>query len=55
MKDNPCIVYEDRPADCNGYPHLYKPEFVFRTMDMIERAPTCPIVLEVLERLKKTL
>jgi len=54
LKDNLCSVYEDRPADCSGYPYLYKPEFVFRTMAMIERAPTCPIVYEVLEGLKES-
>ena len=55
LKDNLCSVYEDRPADCSGYPYLYKPDFVFRTMGMIERTFTCPIVYEVLEELKKSL
>jgi Fe-S-cluster containining protein len=54
LKDNLCSVYEDRPGDCSGYPYLYKPEFVSRTMAMIERAPTCPIVYEVLEKLKES-
>jgi uncharacterized protein len=31
MKDNLCSIYEDRPADCSGYPYLYEPDFVFRT------------------------
>ncbi len=31
LKDNFCSIYEDRPADCSGYPYLYKPDFVFRT------------------------
>jgi uncharacterized protein len=55
LKDNRCSVYEDRPADCSGYPYLYKPGFVFRTMAMIERISTCPIVYEVIEDLKKSL
>lgn len=55
LKDNLCSVYEDRPADCSGYPYLYKPEFVFRTLGMLDRAYTCPIVFEVLEDLKKSL
>ncbi len=55
LKENLCSVYEDRPADCNGYPYLYRPDFVFRTMGMIERTFTCPIVYEVLEELKKSL
>jgi len=54
LKDNLCSVYEDRPADCNGYPYLYKPEFVTRTMGMIKRTRTCPIVFQVLEELKES-
>ena len=54
LKDNLCSVYEDRPADCSGYPYLYEPEFVFRTLGMIGRASTCPIVYEVMEELKKS-
>ncbi len=55
LKDNLCSVYEDRPADCSGYPYLYKPEVVFRTIGMVERTLTCPIVYEVMEQLKKSL
>ncbi len=55
LKENLCSVYEDRPADCSGYPYLYEPDFVFRTMGMIERTFTCPIVYEALEELKKSL
>ncbi len=55
LKDNRCSVYEDRPADCRGYPYLDQPEFVFRTLAMIERTFTCPIVYEVMEELKSSL
>lgn len=55
LKDNLCSVYEDRPADCGGYPYLYEPDFVFRTIGMIGRTFTCPIVYEVMEELKKSL
>lgn len=54
LKDNRCSVYEDRPADCKGYPYLYEPEFVFRTIAMMERTFTCPIVFETIEELKQT-
>jgi Fe-S-cluster containining protein len=53
LKGNLCSVYEDRPADCSGYPYLYKPEFASRTLAMIERTFTCPIVYQVMEELKK--
>jgi len=55
LKENLCSVYEDRPADCSGYPYLYQPEFASRTMGMVERTFTCPIVYEVMEHLKKSL
>jgi Fe-S-cluster containining protein len=55
LKDNRCSVYEDRPADCQGYPYLDQPQFVFRTLGMIERTFTCPIVYEVMEELKQSL
>jgi hypothetical protein len=55
LKDNLCSVYEDRPAECSGYPYLYEPEFVSRTLGMLERTFACPIVYEVLEDLKKSL
>jgi len=53
LKENRCSVYEDRPADCQRYPYLYEPEFAFRTMAMVERTFTCPIVYEVMEELKR--
>jgi hypothetical protein len=54
LKDNLCSVYEDRPADCSGYPYLYKPGFVFRSISMLERISTCPIVYEVVESMKES-
>jgi uncharacterized protein len=54
LKDNRCSVYEDRPADCRGYPYLDQPDFAFRTIAMIERTFTCPIVYEVMEELKRS-
>jgi Fe-S-cluster containining protein len=55
LKENLCSVYEDRPAECSGYPYLYQPEFASRTIGMVERTFTCPIVYEVMEHLKKSL
>jgi uncharacterized protein len=54
LKDNRCGVYQDRPADCKAYPYLYAPGFSSRTMAMIERTFTCPIVFEVIEVLKQS-
>lgn len=54
LKGNLCSVYEDRPADCSGYPYVYEPRFNSRTMAMIGRTYTCPIVYELMEDLKKS-
>jgi len=54
-KDNRCIVYEDRPQNCRDYPYLHKSGFSYRTMGMIERTFTCPIVFTVMEELKEAL
>jgi Fe-S-cluster containining protein len=54
LEDNRCSVYSDRPANCQGYPYLYEPDFAFRTISMIERTFTCPIVYEVIEELKQS-
>ena len=55
LKDNRCSVYEGRPAECRNYPYLYEPEFSFRTLGMIERTFTCPVVCRVFEELKAEL
>lgn len=54
LRDNKCSVYEDRPRQCRDYPYLHRPDFVFRTMGMINRTVTCPIVYEVMEELKRS-
>jgi Fe-S-cluster containining protein len=55
LQENRCSIYEDRPSDCRGYPYLDKPDFVSRTLGMLERTSTCPIVYEVMEELKGSL
>ena len=55
QEDNKCAVYEDRPENCRDYPYLHWPDFTCRTMGMIERTFTCPIVFHVMEELKEEL
>jgi Fe-S-cluster containining protein len=54
-RENKCTVYEDRPQNCRDYPYLHKPNFSYRTMGMVERTFTCPIVFNVMEELKEKL
>jgi uncharacterized protein len=51
LKDNLCSIYEVRPSVCAGYPHLHR-NFRTRLWHTIDNAQTCPIVFNVLERLK---
>lgn len=55
LKGNRCSVDENRPEQCRKYPYLYEPDFSFRTLAMMERTFTCPIVYEVFEALKAKL
>ncbi len=52
LEGKKCSVYDDRPEQCRGYPYLYEPDFVLRTLGMLERTFTCPIVYQVMEELK---
>lgn len=49
-----CSIYEVRPAVCAGYPHLHR-NFRSRLWQTLDNAGTCPIVYNVLERLKARL
>ncbi|AQT67508.1 Flagellin N-methylase [Anaerohalosphaera lusitana] len=55
LKNRKCIAYESRPQDCRNYPYLKKPDFTMRTIAMLDRTRTCPIVFEVIEQLKEHL
>jgi len=49
-----CAIYPDRPEPCRGYPYIEGP-LIDRIPAVLERAEVCPIVFEVLERLKDVL
>lgn len=46
-----CGVYEARPESCRMYPQ-FTPDFRWLLADMIEGAPLCPIILNVLLKLQ---
>jgi len=52
LRNNLCTQYDRRPKDCHSFPHLHKPEFVFRLIDVIENCSICPIVFKVYGYLK---
>ena len=52
LVNNSCLCYSYRPKDCKSFPHLYKPDFVSRLINVMENYAVCPIVFHVYEELK---
>jgi len=50
--DGNCAIYERRPLVCRDYPHTDKPERLYRLINTLATAEQCPIVYEIIERLK---
>jgi Fe-S-cluster containining protein len=51
--ENYCIVYEDRPTACRGYPHTNRKR-VHQILDITMRnTMVCPAVLEIANRLRE--
>ncbi len=51
QKDNTCQIYEVRPEECRGYPHLDK-DVTTRCIQFFANAEVCPIVFNALENAK---
>lgn len=52
LDGNRCSVYPVRPRDCREYPHLQKGQFRQRMWQLLSHAEDCPIVFNVLQRMK---
>lgn len=55
LKNNLCQIFEVCPKDCREYPYIYKPNFTFRLLGVVENYSICPIVFNVYEALKREL
>jgi len=51
--DGRCQVESCKPEDCAGFPFTDQPERLSSMLSIIDHAEVCPIVYEILERLKK--
>lgn len=51
LENNLCTIYTVRPAVCKNYPHLHRNQRS-RLWQLLDNASVCPIVYNVLERLK---
>jgi Fe-S-cluster containining protein len=50
--NNTCRIYEVRPDECKGYPHLDK-DITTRCIQFFANAEVCPIVFNVIENAKE--
>lgn len=51
--DGNCLLGECRPRSCKEYPHTDKPGRIESLLSMLENAEICPVVYEIIERLKQ--
>jgi Fe-S-cluster containining protein len=55
LESKKCSIYEHRPEQCRLFPYTREKEFIFRLFLMIENYEICPIVFNIIERLKNEL
>jgi hypothetical protein len=55
LQENICGIYEHRPDSCADYPHLTTPHFKYRWKSIMTNYSLCPIVFNVVEKLKVVL
>jgi len=48
-----CSIYESRPTQCRKFPYTDEDEFISRLYGMISYYEICPIVFNLMERLKE--
>ncbi len=52
-EDGGCEIEACKPKSCRDYPFTNKPERLFSLLSILTSASICPVVFEMLERLKK--
>lgn len=53
QKDGSCLLGEYRPESCRNYPHTDQPDRRGSLYSILDSAEVCPVVYEMLERLKE--
>ena len=51
--DGSCQIQEYRPVSCREFPHTNKPERLWSLLGVLSFAEECPVVFEMLQRLKE--
>jgi Fe-S-cluster containining protein len=52
LEGTKCRIYENRPAQCRSFPNTDKKRFTSRLLGMLRYYEICPIVFNLMERLK---
>ncbi|MEP6675743.1 MAG: YkgJ family cysteine cluster protein [Ferruginibacter sp.] len=52
LKDNKCSIYEVRPADCSGFPHLPRKKMVDYMHVHKQNIEYCPATYKMVEKMK---
>ena len=54
-KKNMCSIYEIRPADCSGFPHFIRPDFMYQVEEKtyLNNISHCPATLVFVEKMQK--
>ena len=52
-EDGKCKINDCKPYSCKGFPFTDQPERMLSMLSIISFAEECPVVFEILERLKK--
>ena len=55
LENTECKIYDHRPEDCCLFPYTRKKRFISRLYGMLDRYEICPIVFNLMERLKDEL
>ena len=51
-ENSACAIQDCKPAECRDFPHTDKPERLFSLLGVLSFTEVCPVVFEILERLK---
>lgn len=52
-KDNKCSIYEVRPVDCSGFPHIAKKKVIDYIHIQKQNLAFCPATFKVVEKMEK--
>ena len=50
--DGKCQIQDQKPEECRGFPYTDRPERLWSLYSILSSAEVCPVVFEILERLK---